>query len=92
LTLDEVGIHDNFFDLGGNSLLATKVAVRVLKKLNVEIALKMLFEAPTIARLATVVSEGQAGKISTGELTALVDRIESLSDEEVQRWLERPDT
>ena len=57
LTLDEVGIHDNFFDLGGNSLLATKVAVRVLKKLNVEIALKMLFEAPTIAQLAMVISE-----------------------------------
>jgi amino acid adenylation domain-containing protein len=92
LVLDTVGIHDNFFDLGGNSLLATKVAVRVLKELKVEIALKTLFKAPTIAQLAAEITERDAGKISDGELIALLDQIESLSDEEVQRWLVQDNT
>lgn len=60
LTLDNVGIHDNFFELGGNSLLATKVAVRVVRELKMEIALKTLFKAPTIAHLAEVLTEEQS--------------------------------
>ena len=91
LVLDSVGVHDNFLDLGGNSLLAIKVATRVLKELKVEIPLKMMFNAATIAQLATEITEKDSGKISDGELIAVLDRIESLSDEEVQRWLVQHD-
>ena len=92
LALDQVGIHDNFFDLGGDSLLATKIATRVLKELKLEFTLKMLFEAPTIAQLTREITEGQLGKLDDGELTALFDQIESMSDEELQDWLQRQDT
>jgi acyl carrier protein len=92
LVLDQVGIHDNFFELGGDSLLATKIAARVLKELKLELTLKMLFKAPTIAQVVREIAEGQSGKIDDGELTALLDRIESLSDEEVQDWLHQHDT
>ena len=92
LAIDSVGVHDNFFDLGGDSLLATKMTVRMLKELKIEIALKMLFESPTIAQLAGEINENSAAKSADGELTTLLDRIESLSDEEVHHWLQQHNT
>lgn len=52
LNLEQVGIHDNFFDLGGYSLLAVQIVARLRQGLNVEILLPQLFELPTIAELA----------------------------------------
>jgi acyl carrier protein len=89
LAINGVGVHDNFFDLGGDSLRATKVAVRIFKKLKVEVPLKTLFQAPTIAQLVMKIGENRAGTIDDAELTKLLDQIESLSDEEVHGWLEQ---
>ena len=51
LGIDEIGIHDNFFALGGHSLLATRVNARISSALQVNLPLRTLFEAPTIAEL-----------------------------------------
>jgi amino acid adenylation domain-containing protein/thioester reductase-like protein len=52
LRIEKVGIYDNFFDLGGHSLLVTQLVVRVKETLQVELTLRSLFEMPTIAKLA----------------------------------------
>lgn len=52
LGLERVGIDDHFFDLGGHSLIATQLMSRLSRAFNIELPLKMLFEAGTVEQLA----------------------------------------
>jgi amino acid adenylation domain-containing protein len=55
LVLEEVGANDNFFELGGNSLQATQVIARIRSLFGVQLPLRSIFDAPTVAALAEVI-------------------------------------
>ncbi|WP_268870506.1 non-ribosomal peptide synthetase [Methylocaldum szegediense] len=76
LGIERVGITDNFFDLGGHSLLAVQVLSRVRAVFGIDLALRSLFEAPTVARLALLVEE------------ALIEKLDALSDDEAESLLQ----
>ena len=57
LGVEQVGVHDNFFDLGGDSLLAVRLIAQIRKRLGHELPLATLIEAATIECIATSLSE-----------------------------------
>ena len=87
LFLDQVGIYDNFFELGGHSLLATQVISRVINTFKVELSIKTLFDSPTVADMAVVITENMAKKAGDEELARMLAELESLSDEEARQRL-----
>ncbi len=60
LRIERVGVRDGFFDLGGNSILATQVFARLRETFGFEVPMRTLFEEPTIERLAATIAEIQA--------------------------------
>jgi len=64
LSLEQVGIHDHFLDLGGHSLLATRIASRVWDTFRVDVPLRALLEAPTVAEMATVIGQCQSRQLA----------------------------
>jgi len=86
LRIDNFGVEDNFFELGGHSLLATQVISRVRSAFHVQLPLRSLFDAPTVAGLA-----GEIGRTPQSsddeELAKLLSELEGLSDEEAERLL-----
>ena len=87
LGLGEVGVYDNFFELGGHSIAATRAVSRMIRKFQLELPLQSLFQAPTVAQMAEVITQTQAKKLSEEDLTGVLAELESLSDEEAQHLL-----
>jgi acyl transferase domain-containing protein len=82
--VERIGIHDNFFELDGNSLLGIQLMSRMRKVFMSEIPMNSLFESPTIAGLASVVSEIYPEQNGSEELGQMLAEIEKLSAEEIE--------
>jgi amino acid adenylation domain-containing protein len=75
LGLPQVSVEDNFFLLGGHSLLGTQLIARVRDEFQIELSLRSLFEAPTVQKLSERIED------------LLVAMVEEMSEEEAQRLL-----
>ncbi|HSK79062.1 MAG TPA: beta-ketoacyl synthase N-terminal-like domain-containing protein, partial [Thermoanaerobaculia bacterium] len=89
LGVEQVGVHDSFFDLGGDSLLATQVVTRVRERFGAEITLPALFEAPTPAGLVGLIEAARPaeGPSDADKLAELLAQLDDLSPEDVERML-----
>jgi len=87
LALDRVGIHDNFFELGGHSLAAAGVVARVIKTFHVELPMKALFESPTVAAMAEVITRSPLKEPTEDDVNRVLSELEALSDEDAARLL-----
>lgn len=55
LHIEKIGVHDNFFNIGGNSILATQLLFHFYKAFNLELPIRIFFENPTIATMASTI-------------------------------------
>lgn len=88
LGLARVAVQDNFFDLGGHSLRATQVVLRVRDALNVEFSLKAFFEAPTIAGAAAALMQTPRERLRIEETAQLLLEVAQLSEDEARKMLD----
>lgn len=77
LGINRIGINDDYFELGGDSLLATQLASQVRSVFEVELPLVELFRHPTLAEMAASVEE------------AIIEQMEEISDEEAEQLLKK---
>jgi amino acid adenylation domain-containing protein len=84
LGLPAVGTHDNFFDLGGDSLSAMQMMSRVWDEYLVPLPLRCLFEGPTVAELALALTLRLALQSGPRQLAAALADVERFSEEEAR--------
>jgi amino acid adenylation domain-containing protein len=80
LEVRTVGIHDDFFELGGHSLLATRVVTRLRDRFQIEMTPRFLFESPTVAELATRVSNLLVQNTDETEMAAMLAELSELEE------------
>jgi phthiocerol/phenolphthiocerol synthesis type-I polyketide synthase E len=78
LGLADVGVDDDFFELGGHSLLATQLVARLRDGFVLDVPVRLIFEAPTIATFSEAIE------------TRLIEQIESLTNDEARDLVPAP--
>jgi amino acid adenylation domain-containing protein len=87
LGVEQIGINNSFFDLGGHSLMAMQLLSRLRGIFQLELPLRVVFEAPTIAKLAAVLVSYEVTPGQVERIAAITLELESMSSEAVSEKL-----
>jgi amino acid adenylation domain-containing protein len=87
LALDQVGVCDNFFDLGGHSLVAMRIVSEVATQFQLELPINALFAAPTVAAMAKTIEQYLAKPAGDETVHWMLNEIEAMTEEEARKAL-----
>jgi amino acid adenylation domain-containing protein len=88
LRVEQVGVYDNFFEVGGHSLLAAQVVSRLCNAFQIELPLRRLFEQPTVDGLVGEIAHLRGGREIVEEVAMVLMEIKQLSEDEVKKALQ----
>jgi acyl transferase domain-containing protein len=88
LGIAQVGVHDNFFALGGHSLLMTQIGARLRETFQFDLPLRSLFEATSVAELAQVLIAHEAAPGQTEKIARVIQRLASMSETQARELLQ----
>ncbi len=89
LGINEIGVSDNFFDLGGHSLKATRLLAKVRSIFRTQLPLSVVFEATTIEALARALVQHEPKPGQTAKIAHVLQRIKSIPSADLRDELER---
>jgi hypothetical protein len=89
LTVDRVGVHDDFFALGGHSLHVAQIVASLRQTFRVAVPLRSVFDASTVERLARVLTTLEAAPGRMQQVAAALQQVQALSPEERARLREQ---
>ncbi len=94
LELAKVGRRDNFFSIGGDSLMATRLVVRIDSEFGVQLALSTVFRQPTLQAQADLIDVALTKKQQNKEadLASILDELEGMSEEEARYLMANDET
>jgi acyl carrier protein len=88
IEVDEIGIHDDFVELGGDSLLAARIVSEVNNIFPLQQPLKTLFDTPTVAKLVHFVLSNETRPGRSNTIANLIINIDGMSADEISKALE----
>ncbi|MEM7584769.1 MAG: SDR family NAD(P)-dependent oxidoreductase [Acidobacteriota bacterium] len=87
LGIEGVGVHDNFFQLGGHSLLGTQLTARLRETFRVDLPVRAIFDHPTVAGLEQVISKLETQRTDEEEVELLLEGLGDLPRDELEALL-----
>src|SRR6185295_5101814 len=88
LRVERVGVRDNFFELGGHSLLAMQIISRVRETFQVELPLRILFDATSVEELARAMLAYESKPGQMENIARLLQKIKNMSSADIRAALE----
>jgi acyl carrier protein len=86
---ERIGVYDDFFELGGHSLSAARLITRVRETFKVDLPMRRLFEATTVAAMAELIVANEARPGQTEKIARVLQRLRSSSAEEKRQLLDQ---
>lgn len=85
-----IGLQDDFFELGGNSLLAAQILYRINSEFKVNVSMRQLLDTGNVASIAVLIAQLQTQQTEAAHLDSLLADLEAFSEEDIQHLLAEP--
>jgi NAD(P)-dependent dehydrogenase (short-subunit alcohol dehydrogenase family)/acyl carrier protein len=89
LGIEGIGVNDNFFDLGGDSLIGTQLVSRLRKIYNTDIPLVSVFENATVRGIAAILQSNKVNDPDTELMADIFEKVDQMSEEEIAKILSK---